>query len=43
MMHAECITSEGEGVGDNYAVKRADERKKEVIFENSAPFTDYIS
>ena len=31
------------GEGDSDAAKRADERNKEVIFENCAPFTDCIS
>ena len=31
------------GEGDSGAAKRADERNKEVIFENCAPFTDSIS
>ena len=31
------------GDGDNDNAKRADEREKEVIFKNCAPFTDCIS
>ena len=31
------------GAGDNYAARRADEKDKEVIFKNCAPFTYYKS
>ena len=35
------ITVTGAGADD--AAKRLDERNKEVIFKNCAPFTDYVS
>ena len=31
------------GAGDNAAAKQADERDKGVVFENCAPFTNFIS
>ena len=31
------------GAGDNDAARRADEKDKQVIFKNCAPFTDYKS
>ena len=36
-------TTKTDGVGANYNAKRLDERNKEVIFKNCAPFTDCIS
>ena len=38
---SETIIITGEGADDN--AKRLDERNKEVIFKNYAPFTDCIS